>query len=708
MTIKSKITLLAGACLLCVAAVFIGSSTSQSRTSISYIKSKTLKMVSDAAISRMESDGEIQALKIQAYFIRSYLFGVGLAEQIKKQRDLGHANGLDPETSRDSLNQQVKSALASHPNILSLYVVFNNDALDGQDQNFIGRTELGSTDSGRFSSYWTKRDGVISAVPVTEQMIADTTPMLDGAPFNSWYTCPNTTLKPCIFNPYLDELGTNPSLVITITFPIIENEKLIAVFGMDISLQELQTLAKDGSQSLYHGSGSVSIVSPGGLFAANSSNDRLLGKKIQTVYGEHSSTILAAGSTKQTSTTPVNNKLRLINTFSPIPNTPSWMVVLETPESVLFEPAKQLESDLDNQADSTTKHNLIIGGCATLLGLLVLWFAAKSITKPIEAVSAMLKNIASGEGDLTKRLNHKGKDELGELSAWFNKFLDKLQPIISDVKKSVYLARDTADRSSNVAEQTSIGMNQQYREIDQLATASHEMSATSQEVAKSAAQAATAAQHADEATNEGRLVIESTTRKIGSLAQEMDKMMGQVRSLSANSDQIGSVLDVIKSIAEQTNLLALNAAIEAARAGDAGRGFAVVADEVRSLAKRTRESVEEIHSVIDGLQQGTSKVVDAISENHQQAQESVGQVSRAAEALDRIAHAVRVISNMNLQIAAAAEEQSSVAEEVNRNITGVRGVTESLKTQANASSTISRSLNELASQQQTLMDHFKV
>ncbi|MGB6215615.1 MAG: methyl-accepting chemotaxis protein [Pseudomonas mandelii] len=707
-TIKNKITILAGICLLSVVAVLLASTTSQSRTNISYIKSKTLSMIDDAAINRMQSNSEIQALKIQAYFIRSYLYGAGVAEQIKKQRELGNKYAVTMEQSRDSLNQQIKMALATNPNILSLYVVFNNDALDGQDNKFAGRSDLGSTDSGRFSSYWIKRDGVVNPLAVTEQMISDTSPMLDGTPFNSWYTCPTTTLKPCILNPYKEELSSSSNLITSITFPLIENDKVIAVFGMDINLQQLQSLAKAGSDSLYNGSSTISIISPAGLLAAHSPDEQQLGKPLDIVYGDDASHIREGINSPKASVIRTNDKLRVIKTFSPIPGTPSWMILLDTPESVLFEPAKQLEAELDTQANQTNQYNLAIGVCAALLGLVVLWFAARTITGPIVSVSAMLKDIATGEGDLTQRLHHRTRDELGELASWFNMFLDKLQPIIAEVKQSVHQARDTADRSSKIAQETSSGMLQQYREIDQVATASHEMSATAHDVAKSAAQAATAAKNADDATHEGLVVIDITTKKIGMLAQEMDALMGQVKTLAGNSDQIGSVLEVIKSIAEQTNLLALNAAIEAARAGDAGRGFAVVADEVRNLAKRTQESVEEIQLVIEGLQQGTRNVVGAIGGNHKQAQDSVVQVGAAVEALQRIGAAVRVINDMNLQIATAAEEQSSVAEEINRNVAGVREVTESLKTQANESSQISSSLNDLASQQQILMSHFKV
>ncbi|MFF3704868.1 MULTISPECIES: methyl-accepting chemotaxis protein [Pseudomonas] len=251
-------------------------------------------------------------------------------------------------------------------------------------------------------------------------------------------------------------------------------------------------------------------------------------------------------------------------------------------------------------------------------------------------------------------------------------------------------------------------MHQQYREVDQVATASHEMSATAQDVARNAAQAAEAARGADHASREGLELIGDTTRAIEQLAGEMTTSMQEVEHLATRSEQIGSVLDVIRSIAGQTNLLALNAAIEAARAGEAGRGFAVVADEVRNLAKRTQDSVDEIRVDIEGLQQGTREVVEAMHNSHRQAQDSAARVEQALPALQRIGDAVAVITDMNLQIASAAEEQSAVAEEVNRNVASIRDVTESLSGQAEESAQISQTLNRLANHQQGLMAMFRV
>ncbi|MRK21109.1 methyl-accepting chemotaxis protein, partial [Pseudomonas sp. JG-B] len=190
-------------------------------------------------------------------------------------------------------------------------------------------------------------------------------------------------------------------------------------------------------------------------------------------------------------------------------------------------------------------------------GLLLVWLTARGVTRPILGVASMLKDIASGEGDLTRRLDYARQDELGELAGWFNRFLDKLQPIIADVKRSVQDARSTADQSAAIASQTSAGMQQQYREVDQVATASNEMSATAQDVARSAAQAAEAARGADHATQEGLGVIGKTTSAIEQLASEMSAAMEEVQALANSSEQIGSVLEVIRAIAEQTNLLAL-------------------------------------------------------------------------------------------------------------------------------------------------------
>nr|WP_258152435.1 MULTISPECIES: methyl-accepting chemotaxis protein [unclassified Pseudomonas] len=708
LSIQWKITLLAGLCLLGVVALLVGLSVYRMQHSSVLVKSASTQMLDESARLRLEARGELQALRIQRYFMDAFQYGKGFSRQILFLRDQAQKRFLDAYDLREDLTRQVRTALAANPEVLGLYVVFEPNALDGKDELFVDQPALGSNDKGRFSLYWAQATpGQLESESMIESELADTSSGPSGAAYNAWYTCPKESGQPCVLDPYFDKVGERQLLMTSIAFPLELDGKVIGVMGLDINLSNLQALSEQGNRELYDGVGQVGILSPAGLFAGNSRDAGLLGKNLAKADPQHAGELLQLLAAGKSRLFNENDDLKVLQPLQPIPGAKPWGVLLEVPKSALLGPALALERQLDDMRREGTWVELGLGLGAAVLGLLVLWLSARSVTRPILGVAHMLRDIASGEGDLTQRLPHTGRDELGELAGWFNRFLDKLQPIIRDVKVSVRDARSTADQSAAISSQTSAGMQQQFREIDQVATASHEMTATAQDVARSAAQAADAARGADQATRDGLALIDRTTQSIDSLAANLTSAMGQVEQLASSSEEIGSVLEVIRAIAEQTNLLALNAAIEAARAGDAGRGFAVVADEVRNLARRTQDSVEQIRGVIEGLQQGTRDVVDAMHGSHRQAQGSVEQVDEAVAALQRIGEAVTVINDMNLQIASAAEEQSSVAEEINRNVAAIRDVTESLSSQAEESAQVSQSLNRLANHQQGLMEQFK-
>ncbi|ASC97325.1 methyl-accepting chemotaxis protein [Pseudomonas aeruginosa] len=708
LSIQWKITLLAGLCLLGVVALLVGLSVYRMQHSSVLVKSASTQMLDESARLRLEARGELQALRIQRYFMDAFQYGKGFSRQILFLRDQAQKRFLDAYDLREDLTRQVRTALAANPEVLGLYVVFEPNALDGKDELFVDQPALGSNDKGRFSLYWAQATpGQLESESMIESELADTSSGPSGAAYNAWYTCPKESGQPCVLDPYFDKIGERQLLMTSIAFPLELDGKVIGVMGLDINLSNLQALSEQGNRELYDGVGQVGILSPAGLFAGNSRDAGLLGKNLAKADPQHAGELLQLLAAGKSRLFNENDDLKVLQPLQPIPGAKPWGVLLEVPKSALLGPALALERQLDDMRREGTWVELGLGLGAAVLGLLVLWLSARGVTRPILGVAHMLRDIASGEGDLTQRLPHTGRDELGELAGWFNRFLDKLQPIIRDVKVSVRDARSTADQSAAISSQTSAGMQQQFREIDQVATASHEMTATAQDVARSAAQAADAARGADQATRDGLALIDRTTQSIDSLAANLTSAMGQVEQLASSSEEIGSVLEVIRAIAEQTNLLALNAAIEAARAGDAGRGFAVVADEVRNLARRTQDSVEQIRGVIEGLQQGTRDVVDAMHGSHRQAQGSVEQVDEAVAALQRIGEAVTVINDMNLQIASAAEEQSSVAEEINRNVAAIRDVTESLSSQAEESAQVSQSLNRLANHQQGLMEQFK-
>ena len=709
LSIQIKITLLAGLCLLAIVAVLVSASVIQASRNAELVKKTSTKMLEESAQLRMTARSESQALQIQRYFMDAYQYGRGAATQVMFIREQAEKRFLDAFDLREDLTRHVRSALEGNRSLLGVYVAFEPNALDGKDELFPDQAELGSNDKGRFSVYWSQDDnGELSSEAMPEKDLTNTTPGLSGAPYNAWYSCPLQKKQVCLLDPYIDEADGVKILMTSIAFPLEQDGKVIGVLGVDISLASLQALSIEAHQSLFDGAGHVSIISPAGLLAGYSQDSSLLGGKLDKAFSTRHSQILSRLASNRPDASHYDGALQVLQPLLPIPTSLPWGVLIEVPEQVLLAPAARLEAEMDAVGTRNTAVSLGLGLVVGIIGILLIWLMALGVTRPILGVAAMLENIASGEGDLTRRLDYAKQDELGQLASWFNRFLDKLQPIIADVKRSVQDARNTADQSALIANQTSDGMQQQYREVDQVATAFQEMSATAQDVAHNASQAAEAARTADHASREGIDVIAQTTSSIELLSKEMSVAMQEVEGLADSSEKIGSVLEVIRSIAEQTNLLALNAAIEAARAGEAGRGFAVVADEVRNLAKRTQDSVEEIRQVIEGLQSGTKEVVSTMHSSHRQAQGSVDQVEKAVAVLQRISQAVSVITDMNLQIASAAEEQSSVAEEINRNVASIRDVTESISSQADESAKISQGLNKLANHQQSLMDQFRV
>jgi len=348
-------------------------------------------------------------------------------------------------------------------------------------------------------------------------------------------------------------------------------------------------------------------------------------------------------------------------------------------------------------------------GCILLvlvLGILAAVIITRQITRPLQETLAIVDRIASG--DLTHNEVVTRRDELGVLQQGIQRMGATLRDLISGIRDGVTQIASAAEELSAVTEQTSAGVNSQKVETDQVATAMHEMSATVHEVARNAEQASVAAADADKEARAGDKVVGEAIGQIERLAAEVVRSSDAMTVLEQESDKIGKVMDVIKAVAEQTNLLALNAAIEAARAGEAGRGFAVVADEVRGLAQRTQQSTEEIESLVAGLQNGTRQVSEIMLGSRTLTDSSVELTRKAGVSLESITRTVSNIQAMNQQIAAAAEQQSSVADEISRSIVNVRDVSEQTAEASEETAASSVELARLGGQLQMLVSHFRV
>ena len=343
---------------------------------------------------------------------------------------------------------------------------------------------------------------------------------------------------------------------------------------------------------------------------------------------------------------------------------------------------------------------------ALVLGVIAAWSITRQIVIPLQQTLKTVERVAAG--DLTQSLETTRRDEMGQLQGAIQRMTLGLRQLIGGITDGVTQIASAAEELSAVTEQTSAGVNSQKVETDQVATAMHEMAATVQEVARNAEEASEAAVAADQQAREGDKVVNEAIAQIEMLAIEVGHSTQAMEHLKRESDKIGSVLDVIKSVAQQTNLLALNAAIEAARAGEAGRGFAVVADEVRSLAQRTQKSTEEIETLIAGLQSGTQQVSSSMDSSQVLTDSSVELTRRAGESLSNITRTVSTIQGMNQQIAAAAEQQSAVAEEINRSILNVRDVSEQTSAASEETAASSIELARLGTHLQTLVGRFKV
>jgi methyl-accepting chemotaxis protein len=370
-----------------------------------------------------------------------------------------------------------------------------------------------------------------------------------------------------------------------------------------------------------------------------------------------------------------------------------------------------LDEEIQNDVPKLSqRYELIMILVSAVLGISILWLIvmiSRSIVNPLQSLSNTMREVQQSK-NLNIRVDDTGTDELAEMAKSFNAMTSAFQSLIQDVLQSAETVSAAAEQLSVVSQQSRQGVLNQQSSSEQVATAMNEMTATVQEVARYAADAAEASKSSDDETVKGKTLVQKTVSGIKQLASQSADNADAIKRLQQESDNIGTVLSVIQEIAEQTNLLALNAAIEAARAGDSGRGFAVVADEVRTLAQRSQQSTEEIKTIIERLQSGANHCVDAMLQGKDQVEATVVLVEDAGQSLDAIADRVRSILDMNTHIASAAEEQSAVAEDINRNVNQIAQVAEENAESSSQTTETSQSLAKLATDLQGLISRFKV
>ncbi|MEZ8100363.1 methyl-accepting chemotaxis protein [Vibrio bivalvicida] len=711
LSVRWKFLLAAGGSLIITASALMVSFLYASDQAQQLVRRQTENNLKQSAEQYINELANQQSLKMQSFFDGSFDRADMLVKNIVSLKQNTDQGLVDSDSLRPLLNQIIKKTVSDHSEMLGLYVVSETEALDNSDVYYVNSEEAASNEVGRFAPYWARSsDGSVELEVLVEEDINDTELDETNTPFNEWYACSIRNQNACVLNPYLDTVGNEEILMTSLTLPIVSKGQLIGMLGVDFGLNKIQTLITEADQNMFSGHGQVLLLSHGGFIVGYDVDQSLVGTHLSEASITGSDSLLSWLSQPTYSVNWEDNgeTLRAKIPVQLSANAQPWGLVFDVPRKDVMQQALELEKTL-NQANRESVTNIfLIGIFITITVLILNALVASKLVSPIRVVSRSLEDIAGGEGDLTRRLAVNSNDEIGALASGFNQFVSKLQGIVAQISTSVAGAKLNAEEASSISQRTNQGMQQQFTEIDLVASASAQLASTAQEVANSASQAVNSAKEANDAAEQGKVVIDSTTHAMESLVAEVSAAVPIADNLAQNSENITSILVVIESIAEQTNLLALNAAIEAARAGDQGRGFAVVADEVRTLAGRTQDSISEIRDVINQLKTGTNEVVVAVQKGNENAQQTAEQVNNTVTVLEQIITHIVSIDEISNRISEAAMEQRGVAEELSHNVTNIRDVSQAVSQEADSSARVSQELSNSMSELQSLVQQFKV
>lgn len=708
LSVQWKVTLLSGCCLLLIALSLVGLSITSAYQSRDAIRQQSSQSIEEQSRQLLVSEAKNQAFLIKQHIDEVISLTWMLKENITYLRESWLTEQSDTEWLRRSITGLLENSVNQFDIVFGSFAIFEANQLDNQDSAFINRHDLTSNDAGQFTPYWYLNDDNKAEVDiVSHEAINDDQLISNGEPRNFWYTCGVIRNAMCVMTPYIHKSSTGTeNLLTSIVLPLHGDNKPIGSVGLDLNINIIQEYVDRADQRLFAGQGNISVISEAGFLVAWDGEPSKIAEKIDASFAlpaqwrEWLRDGLQVAEWSQDKTT--------MNVFVPVSfDNVTWGVVVTVPRDVIMADVAELNTIIEDQSETTVFNQIILGSLLTLIGLGVMWFSAYKVMAPIRDVVERLRDIASGEGDLTQRLEVKSKDEIGELAKWFNRFLDKLQNTMSEIVAVTNELNGASLKSSQIAAESKLKAEAQFNEVDMVATASEEMTNTASLVVHNANAALDAARQAEKASASGQETIESSAQSIESLVLNMSNAVEVVTALERNSMNISSILSVIEGVSEQTNLLALNAAIEAARAGEQGRGFAVVADEVRQLASRTHDSVGEIRNVITLLQTGTQEVVEAISSGNHLAGHTAEQVKHAVNSLNEISSLVARIQNMNDEIVRAAEEQQSVSTEVNGNVSNIRDLSHRLLEQSSATQGISQQVADLFTSQQQLVSQFR-
>ncbi|MBW3778048.1 methyl-accepting chemotaxis protein [Aeromonas veronii] len=669
--------------------------------SFSSLRNMVMTQTSDALeeeVSRsLQYQAERYAIQIASLMQNSYQIPLTVTAQIE-------AGMAKPELrlSRPQVESLLGSSLQQASGISSIYAQFEPDGYDGEDGNWLGGASHSVAGKGSLEVYFTKNQGGAVAQQAVDAAASeakfDTSLNEFGIRNSEWYLCGRDTRQPCLMEPYLYEISLgNKMLMTSLTVPVLRDGKFVGLAGVDMNLPIFQQLAENLGKSLYDNKADVTLVSKMGLIVGSNRYADKLGRPLKEV-----GLTLPDGQ-------PVSSDSDFI-LHQPIrveaANT-QWWLMIKVPKALALGKAHAISNELGTLLVDAQRQQIIAMGGITLLVLgLLVWFI-QTITAPLSIISRHVGHLSSNEGDLTQQMEIDTHQELIDLGSQLNAFLGKLRGMVQMSKGIGQQVYQQAREMKHTADTMRSSLDEQNLELESVVSAMHQMSTTAVSVAGYAEQAAQESEAATHHINTAQQTLSNARNEIHTLVGDMHEADKAVALVAQRSTNISRILDVIRAIAEQTNLLALNAAIEAARAGDMGRGFAVVADEVRALATKTRESTDEIGQLIGSLQTEVSSSQRLMNTGIERSTTTVQGTEQAFEALNRVVAQIQQIHDHISQVATAAEQQSAVSDDINKNLMRIGDTANVIGQEASSSHQLSEALEQAATALASQLDRLR-
>ncbi|PXX96684.1 methyl-accepting chemotaxis protein [Halomonas sp. LBP4] len=664
-SLRTHVALLVGLCILAVVAVLVGYATLAASRSQALVAERTGELLEANAEQRLRALADARTQEIRRQLEQALAVAQGLADTnalMGKSDDRGRPRLT---LGRRELSSLVRDKVVETPALLDAFIGWEPDAF-GPDALHAGKTDGGYDGSGRFMPWWYRTgEGDLEVLPLGDSMENEAR-NAQGIRKGEYYLCPRETRRTCIIDPHYYDYGGERLLVTSFNVPILVDGEFRGIAGVDLDVDFLQGMLDEANQGLYGGVGEMDLIASRGVVAASTARQSALGELATETLDESTQAPLAAARDGETvyRFNETADRFELYRPFTLGDTDTSWVLSVRLPEAAVLAGLHDLEAQLADQRRADLWGMTLVGLLVAGLGLLASWLVGGSIARPLRRLAERMRDIASGDGDLTRRLPVRGRDETAQLATQFNAFADKVNGVLLDVRNSSESVRVAATEITQGGQDLS-------RRTETAASSLQQTSASMEEITSTV-------EHTAESSRQANGLAESATQVARRGGEAVGQVVATMQGITDSSRQIGEIVTVMDGIAFQTNLLALNASVEAARAGEQGRGFAVVAGEVRQLASRSAEAAKQIKGLIDTSVERTEAGAAQVKEAGQTMDEMVESVTRVADVLAEITAAtgeqsdgigqvnvaVSELDRMTQQNAALVEESTTAAEQL--------------------------------------------